>query len=804
MRVIGNRTGTAAAVVSLVAGLAVVVAAPARAATTINVPSAQPTIQAGIDAAANGDTVVVAPGTYSEHIDFKGKAIEVKSSAGAATTIIDGGGTSIAVAFRTGEGRTSILRGFTVTHGLIPFSGGPGLLAGGGIGIQNASPTITENIVTANDASVHEGAGIGSIGGAPLIVNNAVRSNTTAATGAGGGIFAGDGAEIVNNVIENNTAGGGGGIVIYGGTPTVRDNIIRGNHSLAFDGGGVRVGGGLAGGGGLFVNNVITGNIADGTGGGVFLTTTGTANPPYFLNNTIVQNSAAIGSGIAVQGDAATLVNDIIIGASSTSAVWCAPTAAANVVVSHSDVYNLTASPYQGCADATGTAGNISADALVVAPPSGNYGVQAASPAIDAGDNAAASLPATDQLGATRVTDGNGDGLTIVDMGAVESAAVPVTGDRFHPLTPARILDTRIGQGAPMAPLGAGASMHVQVTGQGGVPASGVTAVVLNVTVTQPTVGGFLTVWPTGVAQPVVSNLNFVNGQTVPNLVVVKVGAGGQVDMYNNHGTTHVVADVFGWYGGPSTGSRYFGLAPARILDTRIGVGAPTAKLGSGASMHLQVTGQGGVPATGVSAVVLNVTVTQPTIGGFLTAWPTGVTRPLVSNLNFVNGQTVANLVMVQVGAGGQIDLYNNNGLTDVVADVAGYFGPDGGPGGAGFNTDTPSRILDTRIGLGAPQAKLGTSSTISLQVAGQGGVPATGVTSVILNATATEPTAESFLTVWPEGISRPLVSNLNYLAGQTVPNLATVKMGAGGKVDLYNNSGSTDVVVDVFGWYSG
>src|SRR5439155_1932349 len=134
--------------------------------------------------------------------------------------------------------------------------------------------------------------------------------------------------------------------------------------------------------------------------------------------------------------------------------------------------------------------------------------------------------------------------------------------------------------------VGVGASMPVQVPGQGGVPASGVSAVVLNVTATQPSVGGFVTVWPTGVAQPVVSNLNFVAGQTVPNLVVVKVGAGGQVDIYNNHGTTHVVADVFGWYGGPATGSRYFGLSPARILDTRIRQGAPPAKLGSAASMH--------------------------------------------------------------------------------------------------------------------------------------------------------------------------------------------------------------------------
>ncbi|MGI8807221.1 MAG: hypothetical protein ACR2KK_05180 [Acidimicrobiales bacterium] len=145
------------------------------------------------------------------------------------------------------------------------------------------------------------------------------------------------------------------------------------------------------------------------------------------------------------------------------------------------------------------------------------------------------------------------------------------------------------------------------------------------------------------------------------------------MSLFNNLGSTHVVVDVAGWYGvDPSPGFGFIALAPSRVLDTRAGAGTPLAP---GATLAVQVTGRGGVPARGVSAVVLNVTVTEPSAGGFLTAWPGGGARPLASNLNFVAGQTVPNLVVVKVGATGQVDLLNNRGTTHVVADVAGWFG---------------------------------------------------------------------------------------------------------------------------------
>ena len=128
-------------------------------------------------------------------------------------------------------------------------------------------------------------------------------------------------------------------------------------------------------------------------------------------------------------------------------------------------------------------------------------------------------------------------------------AASSTSGGVFYPLTPARILDTRTYTGGLPGKVGPGQTIAVQVTGQGGVPASGVSAVVMNVTVTEPTAASHLTIYPSDAALPLASNLNFVAGQTVPNLVTVKVGADGKVKAFNNSGETHVIFDVAGYYG---------------------------------------------------------------------------------------------------------------------------------------------------------------------------------------------------------------------------------------------------------------
>jgi len=394
------------------------------------------------------------------------------------------------------------------------------------------------------------------------------------------------------------------------------------------------------------------------------------------------------------------------------------------------------------------------------------------------------------------------------------AASAPLLSDGFVPLSPTRILDTRVGNGAPVGAVGPGATLTVQVTGRGGIPATIVSAVVLNVTVTNTTVnGGYLIVYPKEDPRPLASNLNWSAGQTVPNLLEIGLGYSGQLNIYNGTGSADVIFDVAGYVpaitGTPGPAGLYNPVVPSRILDTRTGNGAPVAPVGPGAFINLQVTGRGGVPALGVSAVALNVTVTNPTLGGYLTIYPAGSALPLASNLNFPAGATVPNRVVVKLGTGGQIAIFNGYGSTNVVVDVNGWFTDGSNPPATGgtFTGVTPVRILDTRVGTGGFHAPLGAGQSLALQVAGFGGVPTMtdqiAPTAAVVNVTVTDTTSQSYLTVYPSGSALPLASDLNWPAGATVPNLALVKLGADGKIVIYNGYGTVDVIVDVVGWYN-
>jgi hypothetical protein len=397
--------------------------------------------------------------------------------------------------------------------------------------------------------------------------------------------------------------------------------------------------------------------------------------------------------------------------------------------------------------------------------------------------------------------------------GSPFTVTVPVIpGSTYNSESPQRVLDTRdgTGTGGVVNPIGQGGAIDVKVTGVAGVPATGVTAVALNVTETQSSgPPSFITVWPTGSDRPVASNLNFNPGPSQPNLVIARVGTDGKVSIYNNLGSVHVVADVQGWYATDTIGSTYVPLNPARILDTREGTGATAAQVGPGGAIDVGVLGVGGVPTTGVTAVALNVTVTRATgPESFLTVWPSGSSRPTASNLNFSGGPPATNLVIAQVGAGGKVAIYNNLGSTDILADVQGYYATPVAAGttppGSTYFPISPVRALDTRIGLGTPGGavgQLGTQGVVDLTVAGIGGVPA-GATGVVMNVTAADsPGPESYLTLYPTGTTRPVASNLNFVAGQTVPNLVMVRV-SNGKVSIYNNLGSTNVIADIQGWF--
>jgi hypothetical protein len=396
----------------------------------------------------------------------------------------------------------------------------------------------------------------------------------------------------------------------------------------------------------------------------------------------------------------------------------------------------------------------------------------------------------------------NWDGSYVeASTGSATVTATPTAA--YTPVAPVRILDTRNGTGGYSSPLGAGNTIRLQVMGQDGVPASGVSAVVLNLTATGPTTSGWVIAFPDDQARPAQgSNLNFTAGETISNLVTVPVGVNGKIDLYNSAGTVNLVADLQGYYSG-SGQSKYTPAGPVRVLDTRNGTGGFSSPVGAGKSIALQVAGQDAVPASGVTAVVLNLTATGPTANSYVTAYPDGQARPAQgSNLNFTKGETIPNLVIVQVGADGKVDLYNNAGSVNLVADLQGYYTTTVG---SQYGTDGPVRVLDTRNGTGGYNSPVGPGKAISLQVTGQDGVPASGVSAVVLNLTATGPSSNGWVVAYPDGQARPAQgSNLNFTKGETIPNLVIVPVGGDGKIDLYNAAGSVNLVADLEGYFTG
>lgn len=298
---------------------------------------------------------------------------------------------------------------------------------------------------------------------------------------------------------------------------------------------------------------------------------------------------------------------------------------------------------------------------------------------------------------------------TITAGGSAPALAVTTAGTAggFTALNPSRLLDTRTGLGqsaGSRAAVAPGTAVSLQVAGRGGVPASGAGSVVLNVTVVSPTAAGHVTAYAAGTTRPATTNVSFAATQTVPNLVIARVGTNGKVTLANvSAGTIHLLADVSGYYrsGQPTAAGTFASLTPVRVLDTRTGVGAPTAAVSAGASLSLLVSGAGGVPATGVSAVALSVTG-RGTRAGHITVYGSGSVRPAVSNLNFTAGRARSSTVIARVGTGGRVVLYNGSAGTVVLtADVLGYYRA-GAPTAQGtFGALAPARLLDSRTGLG-------------------------------------------------------------------------------------------------------
>lgn len=421
------------------------------------------------------------------------------------------------------------------------------------------------------------------------------------------------------------------------------------------------------------------------------------------------------------------------------------------------------------------------------------------------GDNAVVAMPRTELTPGTYNVSITTATRTVTWSFTVDPAAAtgimppaapaqptgPTTG--FTPLTPARLVDTRIGQGATA--LQGGVTKRIQVTGWAGVP-TGSTAVVANVTIVDPAGASYLTTWNCSPARPTSSTINFGAGDTTANAATIGLDAGGGMCVYSPV-AANLVVDVSGAMTATAT-ARFSPLTPQRVMDTRVGFGAN--RLDAGQTVELQVAGTAGVPAD-ATAVTMNLTSVDAAAAGFVTAYPCGAQRPVVSNLNPQPGRTRPNMVTVPLSADGRVCLFSLNPV-DLVADITGHYATDGA---STFTPTTPFRIIDTRdrlraeMNAGTAGQQVGAGQVVTLQIAGVRGVPA-GATAVSVNITTTASNGNGYLTAWPCN-DRPVASTANMRIDGAVSNGAQLPLSASGTLCIYAQN-ATHVVIDVNGWW--
>lgn len=695
-----------------------------------------------------------------------------------------------------------------------------------GIGVLGAkgpgANLIDSNVVTDNgrfgiEIKVPTGSGQASGPGSVVVSNNAV-TRTAAATDARD--YAG--IAVFRRAVGPLNADQPSGVV-------VSDNMVSGYHRRAVgstgDGFGIVVEG---------LDHVVTGNIVSDNDVDIQIqshnTDTNDQSTPYFDRGSASASSAVINGNTILSSTTADLRN---VGAPTTDATCNAYDNATGPATSK--VVGLfvtipffvapnTAVPCGIPTAATATAGDASAEVSWTAPaPDGGpaitgYVVTASPGGATCTTTGALTCTVPGLTNGTaytftvQATNAQGTGASSAPSApvtpfAVASEAPPGSPD-FNPIDPQRVFDTRAGQ-SPNAlrtvaktQVGGINVLEVKMTDLAGfVPALGVGAVSLNVTITNSSGAGFVTVYPCGV-RDLVASVNYLAGQTVSNAVIAPVSATGTVCFFSNV-PADIVVDVNGWM---TSGRGFTGISQQRIFDTRPGnspdalVTVQKTPISGGTAVQVHVTGVAGVPA-GVGAVSLNVGATNSAAGGFITVYPCG-TRDLVSSVDFAAGETVSNAVIATVAADGNVCFYSS-ATADLVVDINGWFSAT-----SDFTGVTPTRVFDTRAGESpdavrtVTKAKIGGAVILEVKVTDLAGrVPATGVSAVSLNVAVANPAAAGFVTVHPCGALN-LVASLNYAAGQTVSNAVLVPVSATGTVCFYSMV-PTDIVVDLNGWFS-
>lgn len=401
-------------------------------------------------------------------------------------------------------------------------------------------------------------------------------------------------------------------------------------------------------------------------------------------------------------------------------------------------------------------------------------------------------------------------GASSAAAGATPSVVDESPAGSYASLSPQRILDTRSGVGASKSPLGSGKTLSLQVTGRGGVPTTGVSAVVLNLTAVSPTANGYLTAYPAGTSRPTASSVNFNRGWIGANLVTVRVGTGGKVSLYNFSGSVNVVADVMGYYNDATTTRTAYGsfqeTAVERLIDSRTIKGG---KLGNYDYYPISVD-YGTDINPHITALAVNITAVNPTASGYFTAWDGSEDGlPNSSSLNYTKSRVVPNMQIVPTGRDEdgypEIGVLNrSSGTTDVIVDIVGFYDDNQIPNGDTWYASryvprsSPLRIVDTRSSLGATTMRSGAQAKV---VNAPSAVADYDTFALVTNTTAIKPTSLTALTLWPNwSAQRPNTSNLNPYAGQIVSNMTITSVAANNAFRIQNTTGTVDVVMDVAG----
>jgi len=369
-------------------------------------------------------------------------------------------------------------------------------------------------------------------------------------------------------------------------------------------------------------------------------------------------------------------------------------------------------------------------------------------------------------------------GVGIIDAGHAVDAALSIAPEVFSPLQPVRIADTR-----PSALVSTDNPLIINLKGTFGLPNAGLGAVALNVTATGATQAGYVTVWPCADTKPLASSVNYTAGEDIPNTVIAIPDQYGKLCL-DSSTPVNLITDLSGWF---MSGDEFHTFTPQRAFDLRqtglvITPSTPYA---------FQMTGNFGIPTTGVSSVVLNVTATGATAPGYITVWPCNQPQPYTSNLNYLAYQDIPNAVIATVDTNGQV-CFASSSPTFLIADISGWFAQ-----GSNLNVITPLRLFDTR-----PTKKVSQTPVYVLNLSTSSPVAQGAATAVVLNVTAAGATKSGFATVWPCDQAQPPTSNLNFDANEDIPNLVITKVSATNTV-CFNASSPVNLISDLMGWFA-